>query len=134
MRRLVITVCPREPGVVVLPVERGGRARRVNAAAIAHDLRELIARRNLGEHVSLREGCAGGCYGNGPNVSVTIYPPVRPGERADSIAVGWKTYVHSLGTLSCLAQVIEENLDAPTPAPRDRPRGRSARRLRPPAC
>ena len=42
MRRLVITVCPREPGVVVLPVERGGRARRLDAAAIARELRELI--------------------------------------------------------------------------------------------
>ena len=47
MRRLVITVLPREPGVVVLPVERGGRARRLDAAAIARDLRELIARRQL---------------------------------------------------------------------------------------
>src|SRR5262245_42498443 len=134
MRRLVITVCPREPGVVVLPIERGGRARRLDAAAIAHDLRELIARRRLEEHVSLREGCAGGCYSNGPNVSVTLYPPTRPGERADGIAVGWKTYVYSLGTLACLAQVIEENLDAPVPAPTDRPRARSARRPRPPAC
>jgi len=134
MRRLVITVCPREPGTVALPIERGGRVRRLDAAAIAHDLRELIARRKLDEHVSLREGCAGGCYSNGPNVSVTIYPPVRPGERADGIAVGWKTYVYSLGTLSCLAQVIEENLDAPTPAPRDSPPARSSRRPRPPAC
>src|SRR5262250_120932 len=131
MRRLVVTVCPREPGVVVLPVERDGRARRLNAAAIVHVLHELIARRGLGEHVTLREGCAGGCYGNGPNVSVTIYPPLRPGERADGIAVGWKTYVYSLGTLSCLAQVIEENLDAPAPEPTDRLPARSARRPRP---
>ena len=134
MRRLVVTVCPREPGIVVLPVERDGRARRLNAAAIVHDLHELIARRGLGEYVSLREGCAGGCYGNGPNVSVTIYPPARPGERTDGIAVGWKTYVYSLGTLACLAQVIEENLDAPTPVPRDRPRARSPRRPHPPGC
>ena len=134
MRRLVITVCPREPGVVVLPVERGGRARRLDAATIVHALRELIARRALGEHVSLREGCAGGCYGNGPNVSVTIYPPARDGERADSIAVGWKTYVYSLGTLACLAQVIEENLDASPSAPTGRPRARSGRRPRRPAC
>jgi hypothetical protein len=134
MRRLVITVCPREPGAVVLPVERGGRARRLDAAAIAHDLRALIARRALESHVSLREGCAGGCYGNGPNVSVTVYPPARAGERADAIAVGWKTYVYSIGTLACLAQVIEENLDAPPVPSPDRPRARSARRPRPPAC
>src|SRR5262245_37036376 len=133
MRRLVITVCPREPGVVVLPIERGGRARRLDAAAIVQDLHELIARRGLGAHVSLREGCAGGCYGNGPNVSVTIYPLTRAGERVDSIAVGWKTYVYSLGTFACLAQVIEENLDAP-PASRDKPRVRSTRRFCPPAC
>ena len=48
---------------------------------------------------------------------MTIYPPIRPGERADGIAVGWKTYVYTLATLTCLAQVIEENLDAPLPAP-----------------
>jgi hypothetical protein len=134
MRRLVITVCSREPGVVALPLERGGRARRLDAPAIARDLRGLIARGGLEAQVSVREGCAGGCYGSGPNVSVTIYPPARSGERADGIAVGWKTYVYSLGTLAWLAQVIEENLDAPMPAPTGRPRARSARRPRPPAC
>jgi len=134
MRRLVITVCPREPGVVVLPVERGQRARRLDAPGIARDLAALIARRNLTDHVRLREGCAGGCYGNGPNVSVTIYPPARPRERTDEIAVGWKTYVYTLATLTCLAQIIEENLDAPLPAPTRTPRDRSGRRSPPPAC
>lgn len=134
MRRLTITICPREPGVVVLPIERGERARRLDAATIVHEMRALISRRALDDHVSLREGCAGGCYGKGPNVSVTIYPPVRPGERSDGIAVGWKTYVYTLPTLTCLAQVIEENLDAPTPVPSHRLRARSARRPRPPAC
>jgi hypothetical protein len=134
MRRLVITVCPREPGVVVLPVKRGGRARRLDAAAIVHDLQELITCRRLADHVSLREGCAGGCYGSGPNVSVTIYPVAPPGERADGVAVGWKTYVYTLATLDCLARVIEENLDAPPPGPRRRRRARSARQPRPPAC
>jgi hypothetical protein len=134
MRRLIVTICPREPGVVVLPIERGGRARRLDAAVLVHEVRELIARRGLEDHVSLREGCAGGCYGKGPNVSVTIYPSLRPGERPDGIAVGWKTYVYTLPTLTCLAQVIEENLDAPMPAPSQRPRARSARPPRPPAC
>jgi hypothetical protein len=134
MRRLVITVCPREPGVVVLPVEPGSRARRLDAAAIVQALQEVVARRRLGDHVTVREGCAGGCYSSGPNVSVAIFPPTPPGERADGIAVGWKTYVYTLGTLTCLAQVIEESLDAPLPAPTDRPRARSARRPHPPAC
>jgi hypothetical protein len=128
MRRLVITVCPREPGVVVLPVERGRRARRLDAAAIVRDLQGLIARRKLADYVRLREGCAGGCYGSGPNLSVTIYPPARPGERPDEIAIGWKTYVYTLATLTCLAQVIEENLDAPPPAPTRTRRDRSGRR------
>ena len=119
---------------MVLPVERGGRARRLDAAAIVRDLHGLIARRQLADHVSLREGCAGGCYGNGPNLSVTIYPPPRPGERADGIAVSWKTYVYTLATLTCLAQVIEENLDARPPAPTRTPRGQSARRPPRPAC
>ena len=133
MKRLVITVCPREPGVVVLPVERGGRARRLDAAASVRELTGLIDRHGLADHVRLREGCAGGCYGSGPNVSVTIYPVARPGERADEIAVGWKTYVYTLATLSCLTQVIEENLDAPL-APTRRRRVRSGRRPPPPAC
>ena len=73
-RRLVITVCPREPGVVVLPVARGGRAVRLNAEAIRRQLSDLIAERGLGERVRLRDGCAGGCSGPGPNVSVEIFP------------------------------------------------------------
>jgi hypothetical protein len=109
-RRLVITVCPREPGVVTLPVARGGRTVRLNAAAILKSLRELVAERGLDERVRLREGCAGGCSGPGPNVSVEIFPLARPGEREDHVAVDWKTYVYSLGTLECLAAVIEDNL------------------------
>ena len=124
MRRLVITVCPREPGVVVLPVERGGRARRLDTAAIARELRELIARRGLVEHVSLREGCAGGCGAEGPNVDVTIYPQAPPDGRPDHVAVGWKTYVYSLATLDCLATVIDENLDEPRRRTRRRRRAR----------
>jgi hypothetical protein len=109
-RRIVITVCPRERGVVVLPITRGGRAVRLNAGAILHRLAELVAERGLGERVRLREGCAGGCSGTGPNVSVEIFPLGLPGEREDHVAVDWKTYVYSLGSLDCLAAVIEENL------------------------
>jgi hypothetical protein len=109
-RRLVITVCPHEPGVVTLPVARGGRAVRLNAAAIVRHLTELVAGRGLDERVRLREGCAGGCSGPGPNVSVEIFPMTRPGERPDHVAIGWKTYVYSLASLDCLATVIEENL------------------------
>ena len=109
-RRIVITICPRERGVVVLPITRGSRAVRLNADAIRQHLAELVAERGLGERVRLREGCAGGCSGTGPNVSVEIFPLARPGEREDHVAVDWKTYVYSLGSLDCLAAVIEENL------------------------
>lgn len=109
-RRLVITVCPRERGVVVIPVRRGGRAARLDAKAVLRHLSELVAERGLGERVRLREGCAGGCSGTGPNVSVEMFPLTRPGEREDHVAVDWKTYVYSLGTLDCLAAVIEDNL------------------------
>ena len=102
--------------------------------AIVRDLRGLIARRQLADDVSLREGCAGGCYGSGPEPQRDDLSAVRPGERADGIAVSWKTYVYTLATLTCLAQVIEESLDAPPPAPTRTPRGRSARRPPPPAC
>jgi len=53
---------------------------------------------------------AGGCSGPGPNVSVEIFPMPRPGERPDHVAVGWKTYVYSIGSIECLATVIDENL------------------------
>ena len=113
-RRLVIAVCPREPGVVVLPITRGGRAVRLDAEAIRRHLGELVAERGLGERVRLREGCAGGCSGPGPNVSIEIFPLTRPGEREDHVAVDWKTYVYSLGTLDCLSAVIEDNLGRST--------------------
>lgn len=109
-RRLVISVCPREGGTVVLPVERGGRARRLDADATLRQLEALVARRGLAEQVRIRDACAGGCGLRGPNVTVTIYPPVRPGERPDHVAVGWKTYVTSLGALDYLARVIDDNL------------------------
>jgi hypothetical protein len=109
-RRIVITVCPRERGVVVLPITRGGRPVRLNAEGILQHFAELVAERGLGERVRLREGCAGGCSGTGPNVSVEIFPLGLPGEREDHVAVDWKTYVYSLGSLDCLAAVIDENL------------------------
>ena len=109
-RRLVVTVCPREPGVVTLPIARGRRAEKLNATAIAHQLRQIVAERGLAERVRVREGCAGGCSGPGPNVSVEIFPMTRPGEREDHVAVGWKTYVYSLGSLDCLTAVLDDNL------------------------
>ena len=96
--------------MVTLPVARGGLTVRLNAEAILKSLQELVAERGLDERVRLREGCAGGCSGPGPNVSVEIFPLARPGEREDHVAVDWKTYVYSLGTLECLAAVIEDNL------------------------
>jgi hypothetical protein len=112
-RRVVITVCVREPGSVVLPVRRGDRARRLDARAIFDALESLVTRQGLGGRVQVREACAGGCQGPGPNVSVASYSMPAPGARVDHVAVGWKTYVYSLPALACLAQVIEENLDEP---------------------
>jgi len=89
-----------------------------------HRLRRAICRaynvftadqfRGLGDRVRLREGCAGGCSGPGPNVSIEMFPLTRQGERQDHVAVDWKTYVYSLGTLDCLAAVIEDNLGRST--------------------
>jgi len=96
----------------------------MNAAAIAAALGSLIAERNLGDLVRLRAGCAGGCSRTGPNVGVTVYPVPRPGEKPDNVAIGWKTYVYSLATLSSLAAVIDENLGARPAETRRRRRAR----------
>jgi len=109
-RRLVITVCPRERGVAALPVERGGPMRRLDAPGVIRALGGLLARRRLGDRVQIREGCAGGCSGRGPNVGVTIYPAARAGERADAVAVAWRTYVGTLGSLDCLSRILDDNL------------------------
>ena len=122
-RRLVITVCPRERGAVALPITRGTRAVRLDAATILRHLEGMVAERGLADRVGLREGCAGGCSGPGPNVSVEVFPLARPGERPDHVAVGWKTYVYSIGTLDCLATVIDENLGRSRGARRRRSRG-----------
>jgi hypothetical protein len=112
-RRLVITVCPRETGSVVLAVDRGGPRERLDARELARRLRELVAARRLGERVSVVEGCAGGCGRPGPNVGVTFHALPRPGERPDHVALGWKTYVYSLAQLECLAAIVDDNLSAP---------------------
>lgn len=117
-RRLLVTVCTRERGVVVLPLERGGRATRFDAAGVLTALRALVARRQLTEMVEVREGCAGGCWGHGPNVDVRMYAAAAPGERADHVALGWKTYVYSLPTLASLADVIDENVPGARPTRR----------------
>ncbi len=122
--RLVVTVCPRERGVVTLPLERGDRATRLDADAVLEALRALVARRGLTEYVQIRDGCAGGCSGTGPNVDVRIYAAPVPGERVDHVALGWKTYVYSLSTLPSLADVIDENL----PGARRLPSARRPRR------
>ncbi len=106
-----------------LPLRPGGRPRRLDAAAIVQHLRALVARRGLGGLVEVREACAGGCWGPGPNVSVTVHPLPRPGERDDHVAVGWRTYVHSLATLDALSRIIDDNLAPPA--------ARAARRSRP---
>ncbi|HEV8586211.1 MAG TPA: hypothetical protein VGT02_14695 [Methylomirabilota bacterium] len=109
-RRLTITVCPRERGVVVLPLERGGTPMRLDAPRILAALSALVGTRGLTDRVTVRDGCAGGCWGAGPNVDVRVYAAPAPGERADHVALAWKTYVYSLPTLASLADVIDENL------------------------
>jgi hypothetical protein len=106
---MVITVCLKEAGTVVLPVERGGPRRRLDAAAILRELQALVARRNLHGAVRVREGCAGGCQGCGPNVSLTFHAPTAPGQRPDEIAVGWRTYVGSLADLPSLQAILDQN-------------------------
>lgn len=109
-RRLVITVCPNEPGLVTLPVRQGERPRRLDARSIATLLERLAAERGLAGSVHVRRACAGGCAGPGPNVSLTIHPVSRPGERSDHVAIGWRTYIASLADLPCLSRVIDDNL------------------------
>jgi hypothetical protein len=103
---------------VVLPVERGGGAMRLDAAGVLAALRALVAGRGLADRVQVRDGCAGGCWSAGPNVDVRIYAAARAGERADHVALGWKTYVYSLPTLASLADVIDENLRGERPTRR----------------
>ncbi len=113
MRRLVITICPRERGAVRLAVEHRGATERLDARAIVARLGALVAQRGLAARVRIQEGCAGGCAGPGPNVSVTMHARHGPGEREDHVAIGWKNYVASLATLPCLATIVEENLADP---------------------
>jgi hypothetical protein len=82
----------------------------MDARAIRRHLEELIRARGLDDCIQVREACAGGCSGSGPNVSVTIYPAQRPGEPPDGIAIGWRTYVYSLASLDSLAAIIDDNL------------------------
>jgi hypothetical protein len=123
-RRVVITVCPRERGTVRLPLERGRTARRLDAEAVGVALEACIATRGLEGRVSVRSACAGGCLLAGPNVSVVIYPLTPEGEKPDHVAVGWKSYVGTLDTLSSLADVVDGSVsarDARTPRRRADP-------------
>jgi hypothetical protein len=121
-------VCPRERGTVRLPLERGGTPRRLDAEAVGAALEACVAARDLAGRVSVRSACAGGCLLAGPNVSVVMYPLTPEGEKPDHVAVGWKSYVGTLDTLSSLADVVDTSVTAPgvrTPrrrAGRSRPR------------
>ena len=106
----MVTVCPREHGVVVLPLERGGRPVRMDAPALARHLAALADRRGLQNRARIREGCAGGCARPGPNVDVGVYAMPGPGERGDNVRVGWRTYVYSLPRLDCLARILDDHL------------------------
>jgi hypothetical protein len=110
--RLVITVCPRERGVVAIPRERGEGAQPLDAEGVLAGLEAGIATRRLGDRVTVRRACAGGCLLAGPNVSVVTYPLAPPGEKPDHVAVAWKSYVGSLETLRCLADVLDDDISA----------------------
>jgi hypothetical protein len=104
----------------------------MDAARVAEDLEALARRRGLGDRVQIRHACAGGCAGPGPNVSVTKHAMPPAGAPPDEVAIGWKTYVASIHTLECLAQIIDENLDPRERAADDATStGRSKTRLRP---
>lgn len=109
-RRLVIRVCLNEAGVASVPLRPGERARRLTAPMVADALERLAAERGLQAHVRVSRTCAGGCSGPGPNVSVAIYPPRRPGEPEDHVAIGWRTYIGALPDLRHLRQIIDENV------------------------
>ena len=94
----------------MLPVERGGARRRLDARAVLCELQALVTRGNLDAVVRVREGCAGGCHGRGPNVSLTIHAMPGPGERPDNVAIGWRTYVGSLAATPSLQAIIDENV------------------------
>ena len=128
-RRIVVTVCSREDGVVSLPIERGGRTVTLDAVGIARELTTLVEQRGLGDYVRIEEGCAGGCGGAGPNVGVTFFAMPRAGAPPDNIAVGWRTYVDSLASLDCLARILDANLGITRRAPK--PAHRSGRRATP---
>ena len=69
--------------------------------------------RGLADAVRVRAACAGGCALQGPNVSLTVHPPLRPGERPDHVAIAWRSYVASLDSLDCLARILDDNLEVP---------------------
>lgn len=96
---------------MTLPIERGGPPVRMDAARLVRRLAGLVARRGVQDRVRIRQGCAGGCAGPGPNVDVAIHAHPAPGEPADNVSVGWRTYVYTLRTLDCLARVLDDNLD-----------------------
>jgi hypothetical protein len=109
-RRIVVTVCPRETGLVALAVHPGEPAELLDAPAIAQCLRHLVAERRLEDRVAVHEACAGGCGRAGPNVGVSIYAVPPPGHKPDHVAIRWKTYVYSLASLDSLTAIIDENL------------------------
>jgi hypothetical protein len=95
---------------VRLALSPGRPVRRFGATAIARELAALARARGLADRVEVREGCAGGCQRPGPNVDVAIFALPQPGGRLDHVAVGRKSYVYSLASLSCLAQILDDNL------------------------
>ena len=88
---------------------------------------------NLDAVVRVREGCAGGCHGRGPNVSLTLHALPRPASApTTSPSAGARTSAR-WPTLPSLQAILDENLalNAPPRVPVERrddsPVGGSAR-------
>jgi hypothetical protein len=80
---------------VTLAPQRGAPRKRLDARAILRELQALVARRNLDGAVLVREGCAGGCQGRGPNVSLTFHTRPAPGVPTTSPSAGEPTWARS---------------------------------------
>ena len=112
-RRLVITVCPRELGVVTLPVARGGRAVKLSAAAILRHLAELVTERGSPSACGCARAAPAAARDPVPTYRSRSFRSRAPASAMDHVAVAWKTYVYSLASLECWPPSSRRNLRQP---------------------